>query len=190
MNKENLNVDCVGHTGLIYLRTPSFSGVFIIQLPIAFLFLGILNLSPKTHLEWNVYTIGTALFFTFLTYIILQKLQRKDLYVITDKKRYFVFILHAISEPLKDDIITDIYNDIFHSETPISNNNYNLLDLQAGRMPFHKLFWINGKKVTMEPWQGSKGLGNKFQSTENQQKILECINRLYVREKKFANFNS
>ena len=182
--KKDIRVNIIGHSGVIYIKRPSFSWIYFIFLGLTFWIMSLTNYEISGLTDLASIFLGLPVFLSVLTILVLDQIQRKDIWTITDEENYLVFLLTKDSKPIDNGLITKIENNVFLSWNPIEREEYYVLKFSDfHKMATHNLFWINGKRVQMEYWKGSRGLPHKFISTAKQQDFLERINRVYQRTK-------
>jgi hypothetical protein len=190
MNVNNINfmqkdvrVNKIGHSGYIYLNRPNFFLIYIIFLALTPLVFGVTHIEVSGGLyNWVGAAFGLPMFLSTLTYFAFNQIQRQDIWLITDEENYLVFLLTTNSKPVDAGLITKIKKNVFHSWNPVERTDYHVLKVSDfNNMASPNLFWINGKRVHMEYWKGSRGLPHKFISTPRQQDFLEEINLIYQR---------
>jgi len=181
--QKDIRINIIGHSGYIYLKRPKFFLIFIIIWVLTAWVFGVTHTDvPGGLLNLVNVSLGLPMFISVLTYYAFNQIQRQDIWLITDEENYLVFLLTTNSKPVDAGLITKIKKNVFHSWNPVERTDYHVLKVSDfNNMASPNLFWINGKRVHMERWKGSRGLPHKFISTPRQQDFLEEINLIYQR---------
>ena len=179
-----LSIEIIGHKGIVYFKRPSLFLVYVVNviLTIWLIWMGVIDYDNGIFFV----VLGPSVFLTVVLYFLFDYIQRKDIYLITDDRSYLVFYTQPFEGPIDSKVLTNIENNVFRSWNPIARKNYYsvLKFSEFNDLASPKLFWLNRKRVYMEPWLGSRDLPHKFNSTDRQMEILKRINTLVINQKR------